>query len=129
MRVMRLRRLVQLWVAFLPCPTRLIAEAIHDREAERAAVIFYGASLLAISLLLGALWCSAARNRDLLRPEVSEEEVGAILRATTPSIGFYVGFLLLALAAPRAAAFGYLLVAVVGVLRARGDEASPQTLA
>lgn len=43
-------------VSFLPFPTKLLAEAIHDTVAERAAVIFYGATLLSISLLLNALW-------------------------------------------------------------------------
>ena len=36
-------------VSFLPFPTKLMAEAIHNSDAERAAVIFYGAKLLVIS--------------------------------------------------------------------------------
>ena len=32
----------------------------------------------------------------------------------------------LAIVAPRAAAFGYLVIAVVGVLRVRGDEVTPE---
>lgn len=43
-------------------------------------------------------------------------------RTSSPSLGFYGGAIALAIVAPRAAAFGYLLIAVVGVLRARGDE-------
>ena len=31
-----------------------------------------------------------------------------------------------AIVAPRAAAFGYLVIAVVGVLRVRGDEVTPE---
>ena len=90
-------------VSFLPFPTKLMAEAIHDTSAERAAVIFYGGSLLVISLLIGALWGSIARDRDLLRPEVTEKEVNAILIATTPNHGFYIGVIVL-----LQAAFGYL---------------------
>jgi uncharacterized membrane protein len=41
--------------SFLPFPTKLMAEAIHDEDATRAAVIFYGGSLLVISLLLSLL--------------------------------------------------------------------------
>ena len=70
-------------------------------------------------------WGSIARNRDLLRPEVSEKEISAIVLATTPNIGFYVGVIVLAIIAPYVAAFGYLLIAIVSVLRARGDEAAP----
>jgi hypothetical protein len=51
-----------------------------------------------------------------------DEEVKAILIATSPSIGFYAAAIALAIAAPRIAAVGYLLIAVVGIMRARGDE-------
>jgi hypothetical protein len=53
---------------------------------------------------------------------VTDEEVNAILVAATPSIGFYVGATAIALVAPRVAAFGYLVIAVLSVLRARGDQ-------
>jgi hypothetical protein len=53
---------------------------------------------------------------------VTDDEVSAILLATSPSIGFHAGAVALAIVAPRAAAFGYLLIAVVGILRVRGDE-------
>jgi hypothetical protein len=96
--------------------------ALPASLAERAAVIFYGATLLTISLLLGAIWGLVARDRHLLRPEVSDAEVRAILLATTPNIGFYLGVLAISVAFPQAAAFGYLVIAIVGVLRARGDE-------
>ena len=53
---------------------------------------------------------------------MTDAEVRAILRAATPSIGFYAGATALALLAPRVAAFGYLVIAVVAILRARGDD-------
>ena len=69
---------------------------------------------------------AVARDRELLRPEVGEDEVKAILRASSPSIGFYSAAIALAIVAPRAAAFGYLLIAVVAALRVRGDEPAAQ---
>ena len=105
-------------VSFLPFPTKLLAEGIHETDAERAAVIFYGATLLVISLLINALWGAVMRDRDLLEPEVSEQEINAILLAVTPSLGFYVGVIVLAIFAPKVAAFGYLVIAIVAVLRA-----------
>jgi len=120
--VMRINLLLLMAVSFLPYPTRLVAETIRNEDAERAAVIFYGLSLLAISSLFGALWGGIARDRELLKPEVTDEEVNAILVAATPSIGFYVGVTALAIVAPRVAAFGYLVIAVLSVLRARGDQ-------
>ena len=98
-------------ISFLPFPTKLMAEAIHDPSAERAAVIFYGGSLLVIALL-SAPCGPIARDRDLLKPEVSEKEVNAILIATTPNHGFYIGVIVLAIFAPSVAAFGYLLIAI-----------------
>jgi hypothetical protein len=49
--------------------------------------------------------------------------VDAILRAATPNIAFSVGVTALALVAPHVAAFGYLVIAVSLVLRARRDAA------
>ena len=125
-RVMRINLILLMAVSFLPYPTRLVAEAIESNSAERAAAIFYGLTLLAISVLFSVLWGAAARDRRLLRPEVTEEEVRAILAAATPRIGFYAAAIAVAVAAPRIAAFGYLVIAIVAILRARGDEATPE---
>jgi len=127
--LMRLNLLLLMAVAFLPFPTKLLAESIHDRDAERAAVIFYGATLLVISLLFGAIGGTIIRDRSLLKAEVSEQEINAILVAATPTLGFYVGVIVLAIFAPQVAAFGYLVTAIVAVLRARGDQARPTRVA
>jgi TMEM175 potassium channel family protein len=124
--VMRINLLLLMAVAFLPFPTRLVAEAIRDRNAERAAAIFYGLCLLAIAVLFSALWAAVARDRRLLKPEVTDEEVNSILIASSPSIGFYAGAIALAIVAPRVAAIGYLLIAVLSVLRVRGDEVAAE---
>ena len=70
---------------------------------------------------------SVASDRSLLKPDVSEKEVDAIARATTPNLGFYVAVIVLAFIAPKVAAFGYLAIAIVAVLRARGDSGTPTT--
>ncbi|HEU6446032.1 MAG TPA: TMEM175 family protein [Gaiellaceae bacterium] len=121
-RVMQINLLLLMAVSFLPFPTSLVAEAIRDQSAERAAAIFYGLSLLAIAVLFSALWATVARDRELLRPEVSDDEVNALLLASSPSIGFYGGTIALAIVAPRAAAFAYLLIAILAIARVRGDE-------
>jgi uncharacterized membrane protein len=121
-KLMTLNLLLLMTVAFLPFPTRLVAEAITSTDAERAAVIFYGASLLVISILTGALWATAARDRRLLRPEVSQAEIEAILVETTPSLGFYVAATIVAVFFPHVAAVGYLLIAIFLVVRAGGDD-------
>jgi uncharacterized membrane protein len=130
-RLMVINLLLLMAVSFLPFPTKLMAEAIDSSSAERAAVIFYGGTLLVISLLLSALWGSVSLDRHLLRPDVEESEINAIALAATPTIGFYVAVIVLAFVAPVVAVYGFLLIAVVVVLRARGDRSlrSPTTSA
>jgi len=77
---MRLNLLLLMAVAFLPFPTMLMAESIRDVDAVRAAVIFYGACLLATSLLLNAMWRAVARWPALHRPEVTDREIQELLR-------------------------------------------------
>jgi uncharacterized membrane protein len=126
-RVMQVNLVLLMAVAFLPFPTSLMAGAIRNADAERAAVIFYGTSLLVIAVLFSALWATVASDRSLLKPDVSEKEVDAIARRTTPNLGFYVVVIALALIAPKVAAVGYLVIAIVAVLRARGDRAPTTT--
>jgi uncharacterized membrane protein len=125
--VMRINLLLLMAASFLPFPTRLMAEAIRTTSAERAAVIFYGSALMVILLLLGAMWRAVAARPELVRPEVSEHEVDRILRGTAPNLDFYVAVTLLAIVAPHVAAFGYLLIAIMLVVRARGSEQTEAT--
>jgi TMEM175 potassium channel family protein len=126
--VMRINLGLLMAVSFLPFPTRLVAEALsHPETVERGAVIFYGGWLLVIAIVFSALWQAVARDRELLRPEVTDAEVAAIGRASTPNIGFYATMTAFALLVPRAAAFGYLVVAVVSVARVRGDRPSSES--
>ena len=89
--------------------------------------MFHGISLFVISALISALWGSIVRDRQLLKPEVSDQEVKAITLAATPNTAFYVGAIVVAIVVPKVAAFGYLLIAAVGVFRARGDEPQATT--
>jgi hypothetical protein len=59
-------------------------------------------------------------------PRPADDEVNALLIALSPGIGFYAGTIALAIVAPRLAAVGYLVIAVVGVLRVRGDQPAAQ---
>ena len=119
-RLMVLNLLLLMVVAFLPFPTKLMAESIHNEDAVRAAVIFYGAVLLASSLLLNALWGSVTLDRHLLKPEVTDDEIKAVALTTTPNIAFYVAIIALAIFAPRVAVFGYLAIAVIALIRTSG---------
>jgi len=122
--VIRINLVLLMAVAFLPFPTKLMAQAIRDSDAERAAVVFYGISLFVTSALISALWGAIVRDRQLLKPEISDQEINAITLAATPNTAAFLGAIVLAIIVPMVAAFGYLAIAVVAVLRARGDEAT-----
>jgi uncharacterized membrane protein len=127
-KVMRINLALLMAVAFLPFPTRLVADALrHGVGNERAAVIFYGASLLVIALLFSALWHAMTTDLQLLKPEIGDAEIQAIGQATTPNIGLYAGVIVVAILVPRVAAFGYLAIAVLAVARARGDPAGERS--
>lgn len=109
--------LLLLVVAFLPFPTRLVAEALPtDLDAERAAVLFYGATLLVISVIMTAMWTYAARRPELLVDGVAPTELRRVSARTRPTLTFYGLILLLAALAPRVAAFGFLAVSMAAIM-------------
>jgi TMEM175 potassium channel family protein len=72
---LRLNLLFLLAVAFLPFPTRLIAEALDEgTDAKRVAVTVYGLTLLLIRLLF-AMMASYARHQHLRRPGVDDPDL------------------------------------------------------
>src|SRR5215204_4763391 len=66
--LLRLNLLLLLAAGFLPFPTGVLAQALHESdEAERTAIILYGATALVIELLL-----AAAVRYALTRPELTD---------------------------------------------------------
>lgn len=118
--VMRVNPVLLMMTAFLPFPTKLVAEVIGDTESERAAVIFYGSTLLVISGLLALLWQVAIADRGALRPEVSDAKSqrsagDGAMSSRFPSADAD------RLLQPHVAALGYPMLAITVVVRARGD--------
>jgi uncharacterized membrane protein len=118
--VARLNLLLLMAVAFLPFPTQLVAEAIDSASAERAAVLFYGATLLVISVLITLIVRYAGSRPDLVEEE-GRDEVVALAAGASPNLGFYIVVLALAFLSPKIAAFGFLAIAVFAILRVRGE--------
>ena len=78
----RINLLLLLFVAFLPFPTRIVADYISEQSPERVAVTFYGATLVLTSTLLLVLWRYAVR-RQLVRPDVGDEEIQLLTQRLT----------------------------------------------
>jgi uncharacterized membrane protein len=112
MQLVWLNLVLLLAVSFLPFPTRLMAEAIQSTEAERVAVLFYGATLLAISVTITAVARYAAEREELLAEHVSREELLSVGGVAAPSVAFYAAVLLAAIFVPKIAAFGFFAVAL-----------------
>jgi uncharacterized membrane protein len=120
--VARLNLLLLMVVAFLPFPTRLLAEGIEHVEAERAAVLFYGGVLVVMLLLLAAMCRYVAARPQLVHEEARPADLERLAATLTPGLAFYVALFGVAVVAPRAAPFGFLAVAALAVLSRRGEE-------
>lgn len=108
---LRLNLLVLLVVAFLPFPTKLVADALHETGGERVYVTMYGLTLLAIRLLGFAL-DAYARYAHLYSPAKEGEELHSTQRKFLPAVTGYVIAILVGLAFPAAAVALYFGLAV-----------------
>jgi uncharacterized membrane protein len=119
----RLNLLLLLFVSFLPFPTRLVAEFIHQDKAERVAVTFYGIVLLLSSTLLLVLWRYAVRAK-LVRPDLADEEIELLTERLTPGLGAYVVLIVSGLFVPIIAVIGFLGIALYYIIPFRRLSAS-----
>jgi uncharacterized membrane protein len=86
-------------VAFIPFPTKLIAEHMGDGDA-RASVIAYGAVLTLTAVLFNVVWRYAASGSRLLRPDADAKRVRGITRSYTPGPFIYGAATLMGAAFP-----------------------------
>jgi uncharacterized membrane protein len=110
--LLRLNLLFLLLVAFLPFPTRLVAQGLEETLApERVAAVVYGITLLAIQLSFSAM-AAYARRRQLMRPGVEDPDLTDERRKFRYVVAGYAITILIALAFPAAAVALYLAIAV-----------------
>jgi hypothetical protein len=92
-----------------------VAEAISSTSAERVAVLFNGATLLAISAIVSAMGRYVAGRESLRVDGVTSSDVRTVVALAEPSLDSYVFLLVFAVFAPQLAAFGLLAVAAAAV--------------
>jgi uncharacterized membrane protein len=118
--LLRLNLFLLLAAAFLPFPTGVLAEALDaSRSSERAAVVLYGGTALAIELLLRACIRYASAHPALVFAGPEGQPEPAVARGWRAAAGTVLYALLILVGIflfPRLAAFGYLAVALIGVL-------------
>jgi uncharacterized membrane protein len=108
---LQINLLLLLVVAFLPFPTRLVADALHDVGRERVAVTVYGLTLLSIRLLGSALDAYGRREHHY-SPQPDGDEVQGPRRKLLPVVAGYVIAIIIGLFLPVAAVAVYFGIAV-----------------
>jgi uncharacterized membrane protein len=114
----RINLLVLLLASFLPFPTKLAAEYFGDTEPERVAAVFYGLTLLALSLSLTAFVRYAAEHPALVAHHVEAERIEEAV-AYLPNLGGYAVGIGVSLLVPSVGVVIYLASAIVRGLPAR----------
>ncbi len=99
-----LNLLLLLTVAFLPFPTRLVADYLQ-RPGEQSAVYAYAATFVVMAVIYNVWWRYASGGRRLIAENVSEKRVNAISRAFNPGPPIYALTLLVAVFSPLASVF------------------------
>jgi uncharacterized membrane protein len=94
--------LLLLDVAFIPFPTKLVADYLNS-PGEKTAVIAYAATLLVMAALYTLWWRYARTRRRLIAPTVSEADLRAIDRGFAPGLPLYAIVFVLAFFSPLAA--------------------------
>jgi uncharacterized membrane protein len=92
--------LLLMCVAFVPFPTRLIAEHLRDRHDLQPAALAYGATMTAMSICYITLWLYASRGGRLLRSDYNPRTVSGITRSYLPGTPLWLTATLLAFVSP-----------------------------
>jgi TMEM175 potassium channel family protein len=96
--------LLLLTVAFLPFPTKLVAEHLHHGD-EKAAVLAYSATFVLMAFLHLVWWRYARGGRRLIAEETPDSALRAVDRAYLPGVPMYGAVFLVAFFSPLAAVF------------------------
>jgi uncharacterized membrane protein len=107
----RLNLLVLLIASFVPFPTKLAAEFFGEREPERVAAVFYGLTLLALSLAMTVFVRYAAEHRRLVKDHVEADAVESVL-VHQPSFLLYGIGIGVSILVPSAGVALYLVIAL-----------------
>jgi uncharacterized membrane protein len=88
-------------VAFIPFPTRLVADHIRNGGNDaRDAVLTYGITLTMMAISYNVMWFYAIRDRRLLRHDADPKVVAGITSSFRPGVPIYAGSTLIAFASP-----------------------------
>jgi uncharacterized membrane protein len=97
-----INNLLLLTIAFLPFPTKLVADYL-GRNDERTATLPYAITFVVMAAMHQVWWQYARRGRRLIGDDVPDTALRAVDRAYAPGVPLYGIALLLAFFSPLAA--------------------------
>jgi uncharacterized membrane protein len=99
--LLSLNTLLLMVVAFIPFPTRLVAEYLREGGAdERYAALAYGCTFVLLAIVFNLWWRWISHGRRLIRGDVPQRDVAAINRTFNPGIPSYAIVTALAFLSP-----------------------------
>jgi TMEM175 potassium channel family protein len=96
-----INNLLLMTVAFLPFPTKLVAQYLQ-KDGEKAAALTYAATFVLMSVIYNSWWRYASGGRRLIAEGVPDSAVRAISRAFDPGVPMYGAVFVLAFFSPLA---------------------------
>lgn len=105
-------------IAFIPFPTRLVAQFVRDPHNAEAAALLYGITLTSTAVLFNALWRYASVGRRLLRHDADPRVVRGIDRSYIVGPFVYLAATLVAAFNPQLSAALYALIALFYIIEA-----------
>jgi len=107
----RLNIVILLIAAFVPFPTKLLTEFIAEGGAERVAAVFYGLTMLALTVAITAFGRYAASDHLRVRDQIEADHVASALRHSPSFILYGIG-IAVSLVVPTAGIALYLASAI-----------------
>jgi TMEM175 potassium channel family protein len=104
-----------LCIAFVPFPTRLVAEHIRGDGAQDAALA-YGFTMVATAIMFNVTWFYASRSKRLLRADADPAVVSGISRSYLPGPWIYLAAALVAFASPTTSVVLFMAIALFYVI-------------
>jgi uncharacterized membrane protein len=95
--------LLLLTIAFLPFPTKLVAQNLRGGGGEEAAALAYAATFVLMAALHLVWWRYARNDRRLIADETPDSALRAVDRAYLPGVPMYGAVFVVAFFSPLAA--------------------------
>ena len=104
-----------LCIAFVPFPTRLVAEHIRGNGA-RDAALAYGFTMVAMAIMFNITWFYASRGRRLLRSDADRAVATGLSHSYLPGPWIYLAATLISFVSPATSVVLFMAIALFYVI-------------